>query len=276
MNRRFYHTSQFAQKAAVSVRTLRYYDKVGLLPPSQYTESGHRLYSDDDLVNLQQILALKFLGFSLDEIKRYLQTNPQRFREVLAKQKAMMREKRTQLDSIIQAIEEAEKLVSSGPWNWEPIVQVIQVIQMEQNNDWVGKYFTQEQRQTLADLSNQSYSEEAQRQLAGRGQWTEEDQKGVDQQYAFLASELRRLIAEGADPAGPDAQAAAKLQSDLILAFTQGSPEIQAGLNTLWQKVDELPKEQRPISLPWSDEEGAFLTRALEIYRQRQGESGGA
>src|SRR5690349_21847479 len=61
-----YTTSQFAQKAAVTARTLRFYDKVGLLSPSEYTEAGHRLYSDEDLWSLQQILALKFLGFSLE------------------------------------------------------------------------------------------------------------------------------------------------------------------------------------------------------------------
>ena len=69
MGRRFYHTGQFARKVAVSVRTLRYYDRVGLLRPAQHTEAGYRLYTDADLVRLQQILALKFLGFSLEEIK---------------------------------------------------------------------------------------------------------------------------------------------------------------------------------------------------------------
>src|SRR5438128_10142424 len=68
----FYHTGQFAQKADVSVRTLRYYDKVGLLSPSYYTEAGYRLYTDTDFSRLQQILALKFLGFSLREINQCL------------------------------------------------------------------------------------------------------------------------------------------------------------------------------------------------------------
>ncbi len=69
MGQHYYFTGQFAQKAAVSVRTLQYYDKVGLLSPSLYTEAGYRLYTDEDLSSLQQILALKFLGFSLEEIK---------------------------------------------------------------------------------------------------------------------------------------------------------------------------------------------------------------
>ena len=94
MDRQYYTTSQFAQKAAVTTRTLRFYDKVSLLSPSGHTEAGHRLYSDEDLWSLQQILALKFLSFSLEEIKVCLQTHPERLQETLAMQKAMMREKR--------------------------------------------------------------------------------------------------------------------------------------------------------------------------------------
>ncbi|TMC89515.1 MAG: MerR family DNA-binding transcriptional regulator [Chloroflexi bacterium] len=49
MGQHYYHTGQFAQKASVSIRTLRYYDKVGLLSPSQYTEAGYRLYTDPEI-----------------------------------------------------------------------------------------------------------------------------------------------------------------------------------------------------------------------------------
>lgn len=65
LDQHFYFISEFAQKASVSVRTLRFYDKVGLLSPTSYTEAGYRLYTDTDFLRLQQILALKFLGFSL-------------------------------------------------------------------------------------------------------------------------------------------------------------------------------------------------------------------
>ena len=87
MDQRFYQSRQFAQKASVSVRTLRFYDKMGLLSPSQYTQSGYRLYTNADLLTLQNILALKFLGFSLEEIRMLLQTGPKRLEEVLAQQK---------------------------------------------------------------------------------------------------------------------------------------------------------------------------------------------
>ncbi len=70
-----------------------------------------RRYTDADLLRLQQILALKFLGFSLEEIKHCLQIGPTVLQESLSLQKAMMQEKRTQLDNIIQAIEETEQLL---------------------------------------------------------------------------------------------------------------------------------------------------------------------
>ena len=54
---------QLSNHTGESVRTLRYYDKIGLLTPSDYKDGGHRLYSRDDLVRLQQIQALKFIGF---------------------------------------------------------------------------------------------------------------------------------------------------------------------------------------------------------------------
>src|SRR6476620_7675229 len=105
LERRKYRSGQFAQKTAVSVRTLRFYDKVGLLSPAARSESGYRLYGDADLVRLQHILALKFLGFSLDEIRAFLANSPLDFREALAQQRAMLRERRAQLDAVIAAIE---------------------------------------------------------------------------------------------------------------------------------------------------------------------------
>ena len=107
LDQHFYRTGEFAEMASVSVRTLRFYDKVSLLSPSGYTEAGYRLYTDRDFLRLQQILALKFLGFSLDDIKRCLQVGPTVLQEALALQKAMMQERRQQL--------EATGIVEIGP-----------------------------------------------------------------------------------------------------------------------------------------------------------------
>ncbi|WP_144466931.1 MerR family transcriptional regulator [Bacillus toyonensis] len=64
--------SEFASIGDVTVRTLRYYNKINLLKPSDYTEGGHRLYTKDDLYVLQQIQSFKHLGFSLGELQNII------------------------------------------------------------------------------------------------------------------------------------------------------------------------------------------------------------
>ncbi len=275
MDHRFYHTSQFAQKASVSVRTLRYYDKMGLLEPSEYTEAGYRLYSNYDLMRLQNILALKFLGFSLDEIRALLHSGPQDIKEILAQQKALMSEKRTQLDHVIDAIERAEDLVQKNGCDWDAIVRMIQVIQMAQDQkDWTDKYFTPEQKQVMNELSKKVYTEEASQRLKELhpGTWTEEDQKRVDEQYAFVKNELTRLVAINADPASPEAQKVAEVRHELRFGFSKGDALIEESLCKWWTEFHALPAEQRPFDMAmytYTSEEQALLDKALEIYKQR-------
>ncbi len=254
----------------MTARTLRFYDKVGLLSPSEYTEAGHRLYSGEDLWSLQQILALKFLGLSLEEIKVCLQTDPQRLQETLTTQKLMMREKRSQLDAVIQAIEKAEALLQSNRADWKSLINVIQMMQMEQNTQWVNKYLTPEQQQKLAEISSRSYSPQAAQKLAEWGKnWTEEDQKLANQQWNAVFTELKRLVAQGKDPIGVEGQALAKQHSELIGQFTRGDADVAAGLRQWWKNYSDLPEAEKPLSLySYSKEEGAFLQRALEHYQQ--------
>ncbi len=266
MNHRFYHTSEFAQKASVSVRTLRYYDKMGLLSPSQYTESGYRLYTDTDLLRLQQILALKFLGFSLQEIQQCLQVGPTLLQESLALQRAMMEERRTQLDTVLQAITEAQELSQANKLNWDSLLHVIQVLQMTQNAEWQDKYFPPEQRQMMENLSKKHYTEEQRQEIAEHGKtWTEEDQRALTQQWNVAFAELKRLVATGQDPAGPEAQALVAQWKALVSGFTQGNTGIQQGLNSMWQDVANMPAEQRPFPMPYTPEEGEFLRKAMKV-----------
>lgn len=66
---------QVSQLAGISVRTLQYYDEIGLLKPSEVTAAGYRLYNDDALEILQQILLFRELGFPLKDIGAIMQ-NP--------------------------------------------------------------------------------------------------------------------------------------------------------------------------------------------------------
>ena len=264
MGQRLYKSGQFARRASVSARTLRFYDQEGLLAPSLVTESGYRLYTDTDLASLQQILALKYLGFSLDEIKALLGAGPQSLADVLGQQKRMMQEKRAQLESIIQAIDETEEMLRAGSCDWESLVKVIQVIQMEQNNDWAKKYFTPEQAQKMQELSESAYSDQAKAKIAARGAtWTEEDQQQVSAQWDSVYAEIRRLAAAGADPAGEEAQAIKNQYNSLISAFTGGDPDISAGLNKWWEGYSSLSEGDKPFQSPLNQDEQAFLDRVM-------------
>jgi DNA-binding transcriptional MerR regulator len=268
VDRRLYPSGKFARKALVSVRTLRYYDKEGLLSPTEYSEAGYRLYSDEDLVNLQQILALKFLGFALDEIKVFIKRGPRSLERVLSQQKEMMSEKRNQLDTIIQAIDETAKLVRSGENNWESLVKVIQVIQMGQNQEWVKKYIPEDSLEKMQELSDASYSDEAKAKMATWGEWTEEDQVRVNAQWTEVWDAARKLTAENADAAGAEAQDMATKYNNLISAFTRGDADIAAGLNKWWQNHEALPQDQKPIPYPITAQEQEFLNKALAAHRK--------
>lgn len=101
--------SQVAKLTGISIRTLQYYDEIDLLKPSELTSSGYRLYDENALQTLQQILFFKELGFSLKEIKEILE-NPD-FDRIAAfkKQKELFLLKRNRINRLIQLLERLEK-----------------------------------------------------------------------------------------------------------------------------------------------------------------------
>ena len=101
--------SQVAKLTGVSTRTLQYYDEIGLLKPSKITPSGYRLYNDDTLQELQQILFFKELGFKLTEIKKILQRPDFDRIDAFKKQKELLLLKRNRTDRLIQLLERLEK-----------------------------------------------------------------------------------------------------------------------------------------------------------------------
>ena len=103
----YYTSGQFAKKAHVTLRAIRYYDKQNILKPSARTAAGARLYTDADLAKLQQILLLKYLGFSLDDIKNKLISldTPEEVATVLNEQSLAIQQKIEQLTEAVTAIE---------------------------------------------------------------------------------------------------------------------------------------------------------------------------
>lgn len=131
-----YTTGEFAKKANVSVRTIRYYDKQGLLKPSHISESGYRLYTDGDFARLQKILTLKYLGFSLDEIQEISMKDSDNnyVYESLKLQQKLIRSKIENLLLVEQSLQETSQIINrEKEVDWQAILHLIHMISMEKS-----------------------------------------------------------------------------------------------------------------------------------------------
>jgi len=98
--------SEAARRAGVSVRTLRYYDEIGLLKPSEITQAGYRLYDDAAMASLQQILFYRELDVPLEQIGRILSAPDNDRTEALQKHRALLLMKRQRLDDMLRLVDE--------------------------------------------------------------------------------------------------------------------------------------------------------------------------
>ena len=129
---KYYTTGQFAKMAGVTLRTIRYYDKIGLLKPSHILDNGYRQYCNKDLITLQKILALKELGFSLEEIYPLIIDNDKdSFKESLKLQTSLINQKMNHLNNLKATIKSTEKILEHDQISWEKIIELIKKIQDE-------------------------------------------------------------------------------------------------------------------------------------------------
>ena len=186
-NQSLFQAREFAELTGVTVRTLHHYDRLGLLKPSHYSRAGYRLYSASDVVRLEQIVALKFIGFPLNEIKNILKRGSLDLAAALRQQREAITGKRQRLDLAIQAIERAEYVVgTSKDHGWETFVKIIEVITMQSDMNWSKKY----------------YSAEAQKEIAQRAATIPREViEQAQQDWAILIREVDAAVAAGEDPA---------------------------------------------------------------------------
>ncbi len=133
---KYYSSGAFARKAHVTLRTIRYYDQKNLLKPSMVTAGGARRYTDADLAKLQQILLLKYLGFSLEDIREMTVASRDRTLLVdsLRMQKRMLRERIGEMESMIEAIDETEEALGNRQEiNWNSMLELIHLTAMERS-----------------------------------------------------------------------------------------------------------------------------------------------
>jgi len=198
---------EVAKKIGITVRTLQYYDKEGLLPPSAGSEGGRRLYTDKDLVTLHQIMSLKSLGFSLNDIKRHLISleTPVDVANALTEQADGIRRKIEQLTASLIAIEQLKaEVLQMQTVNFKKYADIIVNLQMKNDSYYLIKRFDDD---TLDHIRNHFDRE-----------------SGLDFMDRFnrLSDEIVQLQKENALPESEKCQRVVKEYWGLIMEFTDG------------------------------------------------------
>jgi DNA-binding transcriptional MerR regulator len=231
-----YQVQEFAEITGVTVRALHHYDRLALLRPRR-TTSGYRQYGLGEVERLEQIVALKFLGLPLRQIKTLLDRDHRALPEVLRAQRRALEEKRRQLDKAILAIRDAERVIRPGQQT-EPAVlrKIIEVIEMQDN----AQYF------------KQFYSDEAWSKLAERREkWDPAQQEQVTKAWTDLFRDVEASLNE--DPASEKVQALAARWKKLVEGFTGGDPQIGAGLKKVWTDQANWPGTMKAQAAPFAD-----------------------
>jgi MerR family transcriptional regulator, thiopeptide resistance regulator len=219
-----YKAREFASLAGVTVRTLHHYDRIGLLRP-QRSSSGYRLYSLAHLERLEQITALKFLGIPLKEIKILLGSNPLTFSESLHWQLKGLLEKRDLITRAIRAIEVAEQLAASHQTIDATVLrQIIAAIEMQPEENFMRKYYTDEAWAKRVQIRKQTASEKRE---ANRDAWRQ------------LFSKVEAVL--DLDPAEETVQLLAKEWVLLAEVSTGGDSGIKAGAIKAWKDHQNWP-----------------------------------
>lgn len=255
-----YRVAEFAKLAGVTVRTLQYYDREGLLSPSALSESGYRLYRLSDLIPLQQILTLKWMGFSLTQIKEML-TNPRYdLPRSLAMQKAAVDAQIVELQAASAAlsrlIDEIDEL-DGHPVDAAALGVIIRSVTGGGKEAWVRRYYNDE---AWAGIQS--------RRLA----FSPADLEQVQRDWADIFAGFAEHRQEAPD--SPSLQALAARMDTLLEAFTGGNPEIEAGLRRFAADAEQgvIPADVQPYS-PYAGIDAdlrQLIQQTLDIYQRRK------
>lgn len=244
-----YRVQEFAELAGVTVRTLHHYDQLGLLRPRR-SEAGYRLYRERDLERLEQIVALKFLGIPLKQVRKLLDRDALDLAGALRVQRRILEQKRCLLDSAIDAIRQAQERPGTAQ-----LKKIIEVLEMQKDSDWAMTYHTDAAKAKI---------------LARQPAWTPEMQAECSRQWTELIAEAKAALGE--DPAGPKVQALAERWMKLVEGFTGGDPEVAEGVKRVWADRDNWPAQAKQQAGGFFDAEVfAFMNKAIAIRKQQSG-----
>ncbi|HDR4420001.1 TPA: MerR family transcriptional regulator [Bacillus cereus] len=237
--------SEFASVGDVTVRTLRYYDKINLLKPSDYTEGGHRLYTKDDLYVLQQIQSFKHLGFSLGEIQNIILQRDIEIddflrqmhfqRELLLAEQERIAKVLSHMDEMTKKFQKEERvdvaLFSSflQTFIWE-----------KENKEWLEEHFSKESIQTF--YNNKELKEK------------------FDRRFMDVIGKLKNCKVEEKDPSHQDVQVTLKEFFNLIEEVTNYLDTDQSDIEDII-KQSKIPLAEFPAL--FTSEEEQYIKEAM-------------
>lgn len=205
-----------ARQTGLSVRTLHYYEEIGLLSPSHRTASGHRMYSAGDVARLQQIKSLRELGFSLEQIAGCLDKPGFSPLQTIELHLSRLREQIALEQKLCARLEGLSHVLRAGEdVSVEQLLQTIEVMTM------IETYYTPEQ---LAELKQRAEAIGPEKMREAESAWK------------TIYDDMRTEMQKGSDPKGEPVQQIVKRMRELIDAFTGKNPEIERSLNRMCQQ----------------------------------------
>lgn len=208
-NKELLTVGELAKKMDVTVRTLQYYDKEGLLKPSSKSEGGRRLYTKKDIVKLHQILSLKYLGFSLDEIKGKLFSldDPMEVSKILEQQSEIIKTQIEKLNSALSATKALQsEVLQINKVDFSKYADIISLIKQENENYWVVKLFDDK----LSSHMRERFKD------------NQEDGLKLFEKYSTILDNAVLLKTQGVPPNSEQGIMLAKEWWDMINDFTGG------------------------------------------------------
>lgn len=249
----FMTVGEVAKKMGVTVRTLQYYDKEGLLSPSAESEGGRRLYTDKDLIILHQIISLKSLGFSLDDIKHRLipLETPTDVATALTEQADSIRDKIEQLTASLTAIEQLkEEVLQIQTVNFKKYADIIVNLQMKNDSYYLIKRFDDEALDHI------------------RNRFDKESGLNFMDRFNRLSDEIIELQKANVPPESEKCQRIVKEYWGLITEFTNGDMSMLPKLmevGNIDTATNAWEERQKIIN--------DYLEPALQVYFSRLGEN---